>query len=226
MVKRVVFAAVLMALVLFLASGSYADSVGIAVGINGAAPVLVASGSGIATFSTAPGAAAGWTITGTVLGTPPNAEPTLEGLTVDASDTSAGASSVQIYVTEIGLSSPVGLSNLLNGFTSNLILGGIASVNESTFIDNAGTAFALTTPLSSFTFLGPISVAQSQTFGSSVTLVPGFSETEVFNISATGVGTTNDTITISNAPEPGTLTLFGSGLIGLAGLLRRKLALV
>jgi hypothetical protein len=33
------------------------------------------------------------------------------------------------------------------------------------------------------------------------------------------------TITDISTPEPGTLTLFGSGLLGLFGLLRRKVRL-
>jgi hypothetical protein len=35
--------------------------------------------------------------------------------------------------------------------------------------------------------------------------------------------TTEGGVTTSPAPEPGTLTLLGSGLLGLAGLVRRKL---
>jgi hypothetical protein len=44
--------------------------------------------------------------------------------------------------------------------------------------------------------------------------------TEMTNDSGT-VTVTYD-YTLSNAPEPGTLTLFGTGLLGLAGMLRRK----
>jgi|SRR5690242_3278823 len=219
--KRVVFIAVFGALVLLATSAAYADNVAIGLGINGGPVIPVTVGSGFATFG--PFALAGWTISATGLGTPPADEPVLEGLTVDAT-APGGLSTLQVYITEFPVGSPTGPSTLLSGLTSNFILGGIASVTESTFIDNSGVPFALTTPLSSFTFTGPLSVAQSQTFGAGVTLAPGFSETEVFDISASNFGTTSDTITISNAPEPGTLTLFGSGLFGLAGLLRRKLA--
>lgn len=97
-------------------------------------------------------------------------------------------------------------------------------MTESTYVDLGNGVFATTSPLSSFTFTGIGNQALSATTPS---LVGPYSETEVFNIAATGIGSVQDTITINNAsavPEPGTLTLFGSGLIGLAGLLRRKLA--
>jgi len=42
-------------------------------------------------------------------------------------------------------------------------------------------------------------------------------------ITATGAGNTNDTINLSKVPEPSSLLMLGSGLIGLVGLRRRKL---
>jgi len=222
--KRAVFMALLAGLVLLSASGAYADTVDIGLQFNGVGPVtLVGTGTGSASAS---GILAGWNISVIALGSPPNPEPILEGLTVDATNISKSLNSLQVYVSEIGLSSPAGISTFLSGFTSNFITPGVASVTESTYV-GPGAPFATTVLLSSFKFTGPISVAQSQTFGATTPFLPaGYSETEVFDISATGSGTTSDTITISSAPEPGTLTLFGSGLIGLAGLLRRKLALV
>jgi hypothetical protein len=229
--KRAVFIAVLAGFVLLFASGAYADTVGIALGVNGSGPISILAplNSGISSGSTSVGGEFGWTVSGTIVGTPPNSEPTLDSFTVDASDTSQGLISLQIYASEIGLSSPTGINNFLSGFTTNLILGHITSVTESTYVDTSNGLF--TTPagglLSTQTFLGP-SAAQSVTI-SAVTpnLTAPYSETEVFNIVATGIGNTQDTITISEAnavPEPGTLTLFGSGLIALAGLLRRKFA--
>jgi len=221
--KKVVFAAVLAGLTLWLVPGAYADNVFVGLGANGGAPGLVAA-SGTGAVFLAPSSVAGWTVSATAFGTPlAGPEPTLEGFTVDASNTSSGISSLQIYVTEGSLSSPTGINTFLSGLTSNLLLGGIGSVTESTYIDTGNGLFTTTSLLSSQTFTGIGSVTLGATTPS---LAAPYSETEVFDIQATGVGTVQDTITISNAPEPGTLTLFGSGLIGLAGLLRRKLALV
>lgn len=225
--KRAVLVAVLAGLVLLLSSGAYADTVGIALGGNGG-PIAASITSPTGSLSLPPTSIFAWTISGTVFGTPPaGAEPNLEGFTVDASDTSAGLTSLQVYVTEGGLTSPTGVNTFLSGLTSNLLLGNITSVTESTFVDTGNGLFTTTcgtcSLLSTQTFTGIGSV----TIGAATpSLSAPYSETELFNIVASGVGTVQDTITISNAPEPGTLTLFGSGLIGLAGLLRRKLALV
>jgi hypothetical protein len=228
--KRTFSLLVLAGLVLLLSSGAYADTVAIAYAINGGPLVgLVAGpGSGFALGSTSAG---GWTVSGTVVGTPPNPEPDLTSLTFDFTDTSTGTNSVQLYATEIGLTSPLGVNTFLSGFTTNQIIGPIASVTESTYVDTSNGNFG--TPasglLSTTTFLGP-SGTQSVTLSATTPSLPApYSETEVFNIVATGTGgISSDTITISNSssvPEPGTLTMFGSGLLGLAGLLRRKLAL-
>lgn len=225
--KKVVFAAVFAGLVLCLVPGAHADNVFIGLGALGGAPGLVAS-SGTGAVSLAPSNVAGWTVSATAFGTPlAGPEPNLEGFTVDASDTSLGITSLQIYITEGSLSSPTGINTFLSGLTSNLLLGAISSVTESTYIDTGNGLFTTVcgtcSTLSTQTFTGIGSV----TLGATTPNIAGlYSETEVFDIQATGVGTVQDTITISNAPEPGTLTLFGSGLIGLAGLLRRKLALV
>jgi PEP-CTERM motif-containing protein len=224
--KRVVFTALVAGLALLLASAAHADDVFIGLGANGLAPgVVAASATGAASLP--PSLIVGWTVSATVFGTPPaGPEPNLEGFTVDASDTSGGISSLQIYITEGSLSSPTGINTFISGLTSNLLLGSIASVTESTYIDTANGLFTTTCGTCSllatntFTGIGSLDIASPTPI-----LAAPYSETEVFNIQATGVGTVQDTITISNAPEPGTLTLFGSGLFGLAGLLRRKLAL-
>jgi PEP-CTERM motif len=225
MMKRVVFIAILAGLVLALVPGAYADTVTIGLQFNGSGPIIpVNAGPGGTAFG--PASFGGWTISAVGLGTPPNPEPVLEGLTVDAS-APGFLSSLQVYVSETDLTSPLGVNTFASGFTSNFILGAITSVTESTYVDTGNAVFGLGSLLSTNTFAGPIVSTQSITLNALTPSLPApFSETEVFDIQATANGTTSDTITITtaNAPEPGTLTLFGSGLVGLAGLLRRKLA--
>lgn len=223
MMKRGVFLAVVAGLVLLLASGAYGDDVFIGLGVNGGAPSpFAASATGTVTYSNP--AFLGWNVNATAFGSPgAGPEPNLEGFTVNASDISAGVTSLQVYITEAGLSSPTGVNTFVSGLTSNFILGGIASVTESTYVDTGNGLFSLASLLSSATFTG---IGHQSLSATTPSLVSPYSETEFFDIAATGVGTVQDTITISNVPEPGTLTLFGSGLIGLAGLVRRKLTLV
>jgi hypothetical protein len=223
MMKRVVFFVVLVGFVLLSLSAAYADDVFIGFGVNGGAPSpFAASATGTVTYSNP--TFLGWNVNAIAFGSPSaGPEPNLEGFTVNASDISSGVTSLQVYITEAGLSSPTGVNTFVSGLTSNFILGGITSVTESTYVDTGNGLFALTSLLSSATFTG---IGHQSLSAATPSLASPYSETEVFDIAATGVGTVQDTITISNAPEPGTLTLFGSGLIGLAGLLRRKLALV
>jgi hypothetical protein len=225
--KRAVFIAVLAGLVLLSASGAYADTVGLALAGNGG-PIAASATSPTGTINLPPTSIFAWTISATVFGSPvAGAEPDLEGLTVDASDTSAGLTSLQIYVSEVGLTSPTGINTFLSGLTSNIMIGSVSSVTESTYIDTGNGLFTTTCGTCSLLSTETFTAIGHDTLGATTpNLVGPYSETEFFNIVATGVGSTQDTITITNAPEPGTLTLFGSGLIGLAGLLRRKFALV
>lgn len=111
--KRAVFITVLVGLVTLSASGAYADSVFIGLAANGGAPGLVAA-SATGAVSLPPSPILGWTVSATAFGTPlAGPEPNLEGFTVDASDTSAGLTSLQIYITETGLSSPTGVNTFL-----------------------------------------------------------------------------------------------------------------
>src|SRR5690348_7199072 len=126
--KRVVFTALVAGFVLLAASAAHADNVFIGLGANGGAPgVVAASATGAASLP--PSLIVGWTVSATVFGTPPaGPEPNLEGFTVDASDTSGGISSLQIYITEGSLSSPTGIHTIINRTTTNMQLSRITSV--------------------------------------------------------------------------------------------------
>lgn len=218
--KRGILVVILAGLVLLLASGAYADTVSIGLqeaGVNGGAITTVSSGTGSTLFGGAYGTFNLNSVT--AAGTPPLPEPELSTTSVNASSSTAGT--LTVYVTEQGLGSPTGVSGFLSGFTSNVFSGSIGSVTEATYLDQGNGLFTTTTPLSLavFTSIGSITDVVN-----GPSLSPGYSETEVFTIVASGTGNVNDTITLNQTPEPGTLTLFGSGLIGLAGLVRRKLA--
>jgi hypothetical protein len=165
------------------------------------------------------GAANSFTVNATAVGTPPLPSGEFDSNTIDVNASTAGT--LILWITETGLTSPLGLINVTSGLSSNLISGAISSVTLSTFLDTTnGISPPNGTPLdtANFTSIG--------THTTTTTLATGagpYSLQEVYTIHATGVGNANLTIDITSSvvPEPGTLTLVGTVLVGL-GLLRWK----
>jgi hypothetical protein len=165
-------------------------------------------------------------ITVSATGSPALTSPQLDTQTIDISTLGVNANAgetLYIWFTVQGLDSPLGVQNFQSSFTTNQ-LHNIASVTETTFIDPANGLFT-GTQLATKTF-----TASNQTFFS-INATPflnnPFSETTLYviTVAATGNADANSTIDIDlgpQVPEPLTLSLFGAGLAGLAGLRRRK----
>ena len=150
------------------------------------------------------------------LGFPDMTSPALDTNSVNVSSDNAGT--LKIYITEQGLPSPLGVSNFLSSFTTNLVNGAITSVTESTYIDSANGLFG-GTMLASATFTA---IGTSNKVTASPDLTGPFSETTVYTITSTGSGNANDTIDIATVPEPASIAIIGAGLLGLGGLRRRR----
>ena len=135
--------------------------------------------------------------------------------------TSAGGT-LYVYASETNLTSPTGIQSFLSGFTLNQPSGALSSVTESTYYDASNALNGMATELASATFLAVNSGSQnSSPVAINLSSTNPYSITEVFKIVTNGKASDNATITMQ-VPEPGSLALMGTGLLGLAAILRRK----
>jgi len=221
MTKKLLIAIAGLSVVLGLTSVACANTISIAfqeTGVNGGAITTEATGSGTASFMGLYGNFVA-DVTGT--GTPASPQPDLDSNPLLALNFSGlPGATLTIYVTETGITSPIGLTDLLSSFSLPLIAGAGTSVVETTEYSNSNALYS-GTPLASQTFT-PIGPPPSST-STKVTTSSPFSETEVYVITTTGFGTgAGGDISIGRIPEPATLSLLGTGLLGLGLLGLRK----
>jgi hypothetical protein len=133
---------------------------------------------------------------------------------------------LNFWVTEIGLTAPLGSIGFLSSFALNPAgTSDDVTVVENTFLSAADTAFGTATALGSATCT--LSGCVPLTGSATGTTGPGaYSVTEEFSITSTYGDKVDATINLDPpaAPIPGTLPLFASGLAGFWAWSRKRKA--
>ena len=221
--RGVFFLAVAIFVLVTAVSSAHADAISIGYSVDGGA--ITSLGSSITgNFSvtgTAIGAFTFNNISGT--GSPILSEPQLSTSSLNV-QSGAGSHTLNVFITEQGLSFPSGVNSFLSSFNSQTFSGSISSVLEQTFIDTTNGLWGGTS-LASANFTG---IGSTSSTNNSPSLGPNpYSETVEYTITTYGVGNVNDTIDINlgqatSVPEPSTLVLTGFGLSGLLLLVSKR----
>ncbi len=214
-------------------SGSFATTISIGDCLGAAcAPSTIAGATGSGSVAVAGSTIGSWIVTASATGSPPLAATSLDSNTITAQTASGGT--LKLAVTQQGNATPLGANTYLSSMSVNpgtTSPGGFTIV-ETTLNDPTNGLYTQTAAdiLSTDTFTviradGPFS-------NTSLSDSNPFSVTDLYIITAPAGCTVaapcsfNLTINLSSAaaavPEPASLTIVGSALVGLGWLGRRR----
>lgn len=216
-VRLSIAAVALIVAMLALPSRASADTVTISLQENGGTITQVASGSGGAVFAGDFGDYILNAVSG--VGSPTLVAPGLQSSTLDISGFGSSSDTLNIFVTEKGLTSPTGLISLQSTFDSSIFTGSILSLTEQTFIGDPGSGTLV--DAASFTGIGASSLVNNANLSGT------YDETLEYTIKTDGLGAVAGSIAIAqagpvNTPEPSTLLLLVLGVGGLFLVARKR----